>query len=75
MNKTYTPGEYLEAVTGRRYDQKLTAEETAAILEAHGLENLWDYPVEEADHIAENDIVAVLVNCADGPRWFEFPEV
>lgn len=35
---------------------------------------LWDYPVEETDHIIENGNPIVLVKCADGYRWFECEE-
>jgi hypothetical protein len=47
----------------------------------HGYE-LWDYPLTEIDHIVENNLNVVLVDCSyyEGDnyineyRWFEVPE-
>jgi hypothetical protein len=51
------------------------------ILSEQGYE-LWDYPLTEIDHIVENNLNVVLVNCSyyegdkyiDEYRWFEVPE-
>lgn len=85
--KIYSPQNYLMAVTGKCYivggenDVKFIQE----ILEENGYsEDLWDYPMSEIEHIADNNLNVVLVDCmVVNPetdqfehqyRWFEVPE-
>ena len=81
----YSPQNYLEAVTGSCYIIKGAndIETIEVILEDYDLE-LWNYPLSEIDHIVENNLNVVLVDCMvwhkDGNeyaheyRWFEVPE-
>ena len=80
----YSFQSYLEAVTGEVYFRKGTndIEMIEEILELKGL-NLWNYPLNEIDHIVENQINVVLVDCYNinslnqieqELRWFEVPE-
>ena len=61
--------------------------EVRDILDKAGYDNLWDYPLDEIDHIVENNLSVVLVdttyiaNNDDGDviqvpeyRWFQVPE-
>ena len=83
--KIYSPQQYLEAVTENCYI--IRGEDDVAFI--HGVlshENLelWDYPLSEIDHIAENNLNVVLVDCMvvneetdqyeHEYRWFEVPE-
>jgi hypothetical protein len=51
------------------------------VAEGH-TDDLWDYPLTEIDHIVENNLNVVLVDCShyEGDiyvneyRWFEVPE-
>lgn len=83
--KLYSPREYLEAVTGFYYLVKGN-DDVAFIqnaLKENNLEEFWDYPMGEINHIAENDIDVVLVDCTVYSektkeykhvyRWFEVP--
>ena len=81
----FSPQNYLEAVTGNCYfcnaDDDLGFIDN--ILAQEGFE-LWDYPLSEINHIVENNINVVLVDCmVTNPetdqfehvyRWFEVPE-
>lgn len=81
----YSPQNYLEAVTGECYiirgDNDIKTIE--AILDDHFYE-LWNYPLSEIDHIVENQLNVVLVDCMvwnkdaveykHEYRWFEVPE-
>lgn len=81
----YTPQNYLEAVTGDCYiirgDNDI--EEIELILDDY-VPNLWNYPLSEIDHIVENEINVVLVDCMvyneekkefeHVYRWFEVPD-
>ena len=81
----YSPQNYLEAVTGECYiirgDDDIA--EIEAILDDYNYE-LWNYPLSEIDHIVENKLDVVLVDCMvyneDSKlyehvyRWFEVPE-
>ena len=83
--KIYSPQNYLEAVTGKCYivrdDNDI--ETIQSILHRTG-NNLWDYPLSEIDHIVENNLDVVLVDCLFWNedrhefdhilRWFEVPE-
>lgn len=81
----YSPQNYLEAVTGDCYiirgDNDI--EEIELILDDY-VPNLWSYPLSEIDHIVENEINVVLVDCMvyneekkefeHVYRWFEVPD-
>ena len=53
------------------------------LLDSNGYDNLWDYPMDEIEHIVENDIPVVLVDtsyinkkgeiCSEH-RWVELPD-
>jgi hypothetical protein len=82
----YSPQNYLEAVTGECYivrgDDDI--ESIDKILRRKLNRSLWNYPLSEIDHIVENEIDVVLVDCMvyneDKKefehiyRWFEVPE-
>ena len=83
--KIYSPQRYLVAVTDKCYiingeDDIATIHE---ILAENGIE-MWDYPLSEIDHIVENKLNVVLVECLvmneetdsfeNEYRWFEVPE-
>lgn len=83
----YSPQNYLEAVTGLCYviRGENDIEFIQNVLVANGYANeLWDYPLSEIDHIVENELNVVLVDCmVVNPetdqfehvyRWFEVPE-
>ena len=80
----YSPQNYVCAITGIYYffkNKTNPAEEIQDLLLMNECE-LWDYPLTEIDHIVENNLDVVLVNCSyyDGDewvpeyRWFEVPE-
>ena len=84
-NKIYSPQKYLELITEMSFFNNTSndvqfIEET---LEFYGFE-LWSYPLTEIDHIVENNIDVVLVECLIWDkendrydkiyRWFEVPE-
>ena len=82
-NKLFNPQSYLEIVTGGCYFQKSTENAIKFIdnvLHLNCLE-LWNYPLNEIDHIVENEIDVVLVDCSyfknnsfiNEYRWFEVP--
>lgn len=84
--KLFSPQSYLDSVTGNCYaingDDDIAAIE--CILDDHHLSNLWNYPLSEIDHIVENNLDVVLVDCMvynedtsefeHELRWFEVPE-
>ena len=81
-NKLFDPQTYLELVTGKCYFLKsdvITFMEDIIYLNHLGL---WNYPLSEIDHIVENNLNVVLVDCShyEGEmyineyRWFEVPE-
>lgn len=83
-NGIYSPQNYVCAVTGNYYffKYKLSPiEEIQELLSMNGCE-LWDYPLTEIDHIVENSLNVVLVDCShykgntyvNEYRWFEVPE-
>lgn len=82
----YSPQGYLDAVTGKCYvvagDNDIEFMEN--ILKRNGLaDELWNYPLSEIDHIVENELNVVLVDCMvvnevtdefeHVYRWFEVP--
>ena len=85
----YTPQSFVGAVTGHyfifQYYDVVT--EIHDILKENGIETednpLWDYPLDEIEHIVENNLNVVLVDCTyvgdnckltKEYRWFEVPE-
>ena len=85
--KIYSPQNYLEAVTGNCYI--ISGEDDVELIQEILVENgyteeLWDYSLSEIDHIVENNLNVVLVDCmVVNPdtdqfehqyRWFEVPE-
>lgn len=80
----YAPQNYVCAVTGTYYffkNKEHPADEIQHLLSINDYE-LWDYPLTEIDHIVENNLNVVLVDCShyEGDvyvneyRWFEVPE-
>lgn len=85
----YSPQNFVGAITGKYYIHH----NGDAVKEIHDLlrlnkvetteEPLWDYPLDEIDHIVENGIDVVLVDVSSFNekdewiseyRWFEVPE-
>lgn len=82
-NSLFNPQSYLMLVTNRCYFQKSSEdvyEFIDNVLQFHGLE-LWNYPLNEIDHIVTNKLNVVLVDCSHFEddilvtelRWFEVP--
>ena len=82
--RIYSPPHYICTVTGNYYffmHKSSLLEEIRHLLQQEGYE-LWDYPITEIDHIVENDLNVVLVDCSyyegntyvNEYRWFEVPE-
>ena len=83
-NNIYAPQNYVGAITGNycipNYDGSIEC--IHKHLERYGFEDLWDYPLNEIDHIVENNLDVVLVDCShyengayvNEYRWFEVPE-
>lgn len=81
----YSPENYVDAVTGYYYILRGDddVESISKILDRLGY-NLWNYPLSEIDHIVENEIDVVLVDCMvyneekkefkHVYRWFEVPD-
>ena len=79
----YSPQIYVEAITGLYYafrgEDNITFIEDKLAL--NGFE-LWNYPLSEINHIVENNLDVVLVDCSyykedvyvNEYRWFEVPE-
>lgn len=84
--KLWTPQTFVEAITGNCYiiegDDDVGL--INGLLEENGFGNLWDYPIDEIDHIVENSIPVVLIDCMvyseekgqyeHEYRWWEIPE-
>lgn len=62
--QVFSPQEYLELVTGKTYimrgDDDIRCVEE--ILKENNLE-LWNYPLSEINHIVENNLNVVVVEC------------
>lgn len=84
-NQIYSPQNYLESVTGNCYI--INGDDDVGLIERILYENgfeLWSYPLSEIDHIVENKLNVVLVDCMvynedtceyeHEYRWFEVPE-
>lgn len=83
--KIYSVQNYLEIVTGKCYiiRGENDIEFIHNVLAREGLE-FWDYPLSEIDHIVENKLNVVLVDCfvvnpetdnfENQYRWFEVHE-
>lgn len=75
--RIFSPQEYLELVTGKCYITRSEndVEFIENILQQEGLE-LWTYPLPEIDHIVENELDVVLVDCLVWDKTkFEFEHV
>ena len=85
--RIYSPQNYLMAITGKCYihSGENDVEFIQEILVENGYtDTLWDYPLSEIDHIVENNLNVVLVDCMvvneetdqfeHQYRWFEVPE-
>lgn len=84
--KLWTPQTFVEAITGRCYIMSGSDDVglISRLLEENGYGNLWDYPIDEIDHIVEQSIPVVLVDCLvyldykdqyeHEYRWWEIPE-
>ena len=78
----FSPQTYVELVTGNCYIfDDGTVKEIEHLLHQNGLDFLWNYPLEEIDHIVKNQLNVVLVECVseEAPyitelRWFEVPK-
>lgn len=83
--RIYSPQQYLEVITDKCYI--IRGEDDIAFIHgvlAHEGFDFWDYPMNEIDHIVENKLDVVLVDCMvvneDTDqfehilRWFEVPE-
>ena len=84
--KLWSPQTFVEVITGNCYiiegDDDVGL--ISRLLEENGSGDLWDYPMDEIDHIVENSIPVVLVDCmvydeeqrgyGHEYRWWEIPE-
>ena len=84
-DKIYSPQQYLEAITDKCYitreDDDIKFIEDVLDLNGYGF---WNYHLSEIDHIVENKLDVVLVDCMvwneylrefrHEYRWFEVPE-
>ena len=81
----YSPQNYLEGVTDNCYI--IRGDDDVSLIERILCENgyeLWNYPMSEIDHIVENNLNVVLVDCMvvneetdqfeHQYRWFEVPD-
>lgn len=81
----YSPQNYLELITNKCYvlrgDNDIKFIEGVLFYEGY---ELWNYPLSEIDHIVENNLSVVLVDCMvvntetdqfeHQYRWFEVPK-
>lgn len=85
----YSPQSFVGVLTGHYYCFRKddTINEIHNLLKEHKVETetcpLWDYPLDEIDHIVENNLNVVLVDCTyvgddcrliKEHRWFEVPK-
>ena len=84
--KLWTPQTFVEAITGNCYviegDDDVGL--IGRLLEENGYDDLWDYPIDEIDHITEQGHSVVLVDCMvyledtgqyeHEYRWWQVPE-
>lgn len=84
--KLWTPQTFVEAITGKYYtiegDDDVGL--IARLLEENDCGDLWDYPIDEIDHIVEQGHSVVLVDCMvyfedkgqyeHEYRWWQIPE-
>ena len=85
-NKIWSPQKFVEVITGKCYmiDGDDDVGLIGSLLEENGYDSLWDYPFNEVDHIVENGLHVVLVDClvwdeevdqyVHEYRWWEVPE-
>lgn len=85
-NKIVSAETYIEYVTGCHHDLKRPdqIEEMAEIMEQTGNDELWDYALDEIEHVLENDTPVVLVDIYGTTmddstmhhlqRWYELPD-
>ena len=84
--RIYSPQNYLMAITGKCYivNGEDDIDFIRKVLAANDYAALWDFPLSEIDHIVENELNVVLVDCMvvnsetdefeHQYRWFEVPE-
>lgn len=84
--KLWSPQEFVEVITGHCYiiDGDDDVGTIGRLLEENDHGDLWDYPLSDIDHIVENDIPVVLIDCLvydddkgqyeHEYRWWEVPE-
>lgn len=82
--QVYPPQSYVGEITGNFFIPNFhgTVECIRECLSKYGFDELWDYPLTEIDHIVENNLNVVLVDCSHYEdmcyiseyRWFEVPE-
>jgi hypothetical protein len=84
--KLWTPQTFVEAITGKCYI--IEGDDDVGLIDRLLEENdhgdLWNYPIDEIDHIVENSIPVVLIDCMvynedkeqyeHEYRWWEIPE-
>lgn len=85
-NKLYSPSEFVELITGEYYafsgdNDSITIRQ---ILDECGYKNVWDYMLNEIDHLCKSPHQVVLVDCMiwnphddkyhHAYRWFQVPE-
>ena len=85
-NKIWTPQTFLEAVTGQCFiiEGEDDVGLISRLLEENDYGDLWDYPMNEIDHVVENNYHVVLVDCMvwnederqyeHEYRWWQIPE-
>ena len=84
-NKVYTPQGYIEEITDRYYilnSRDTIIEQIENLLAENDIYDVWNYPLNEIDHIIENKLDVVLIDVTDigddgelvaEHRWFEVP--
>ena len=82
--KIYSPQSYCETIFGKTFRFNGDEGELRNFLDKNGRNDLWDYPLNEIDHVIENEIPVILVDTTyiddeTGEmvyeyRWFQVPE-